>query len=650
MSDIAQKQANIICVYQLFELQVERAPDAIAVVESWDSTTLRELTYQELNTRSNQLARYLQKLGVGPETVVGIYIERSLELVVSILGALKAGGAYLALDPDHPVQRLNFILEDAEASVLLTRQELGAKLETNSMQVVCLDADWDAIVAEPADNPVCMVGPENLAYVIYTSGSSGAPKGVMIPHRSLCNHMTWMQSTFPLNPSDRVLQKTAISFDASVWEFYAPLLAGARLVMARPGGHRDLAYLVETIRQAEITIVQVVPTVLRLLIEEPGLRECDSLRRLFCGGEALPAELAMQVRAILDVELVNLYGPAEACIDTLYYTVPRIGPIDKIPIGRPIANTQVYIMDDQLRPVREGEVGELFLAGDSLGRGYHNQPALTAMHFLPNPMDNSGGRLYRTGDLARYWTDGNILYLGRVDLQVKILGGRLELGEIERLIEQYPGVRQAAVVVQEDPGNPGARRLVAYLTLQPGAQITVDQLRTQLKRQLPDYMMPASFYFLDSLPVLSSGKLDRQALARPVPIHSEFGDDDLLPDTPFEQALAALWSDVLNVEQVGLKDNFFSLGGHSLLAFRLINRIRDFFQLDPSLTMLFEEPVFEDFVRVLLENIADRQRVDAIARSALSLRGTGRGSQTKSDDRESHHVTDPGSREDISLM
>jgi amino acid adenylation domain-containing protein len=589
MPEPARNTKYICCIHQLFELQVERTASAIAVIEGWPSTGHRSLTYQELNTRANQLAHYLQKLGVGPETVVGIYLERSLELVVAILGALKAGAAYLPLDPDYPAGRLNFMLSDARAPVLLTRRDLAGKLEPGSLQVNCLDSDWEVIAKENPDNPLCTAAPENLAYVIYTSGSTGLPKGAMVPHRALCNHMTWMQSAFPIGPGDRVLQKTALSFDASVWEFYAPLLTGAQLVMAKPGGHRDAAYLVEAIRRENITILQVVPTVLRLLVEEPGLRQCVSLRRLFCGGEALTPDLVEKVYGALDVELVNLYGPAEACIDTLYYTVPRSSALEKIPIGRPVANTRVYILDSQLQPLPVGEVGELFLAGDSVGRGYLNQPALTAGRFLPDPMDSSGGRLYRTGDLARCLPDGNVEYLGRVDAQVKILGGRLEPGEIERLIEQYPGVRQAAVVVQED-SSASARRLVAYLALQAGVHLASEQLRQHLRRQLPDYMLPANFVFLDSLPVLPSGKLDRLALARLDLPPSNLEKSYLPPRTPLEEALVEIWSEVLRVARVGITESFFDLGGNSLVMAQILARVFERFQVELSIFSVFEKP------------------------------------------------------------
>jgi acyl-coenzyme A synthetase/AMP-(fatty) acid ligase/acyl carrier protein len=431
-----------------------------------------------------------------------------------------------------------------------------------------------------------------------------------------------MQSTFPIGPRDLVFQKTAVSFDASVWEFFAPLIAGARLVMAKPGGHRDSAYLVEAIQHDAISILQVVPTVLRLLVEEPGLPKCVSLRRLFCGGEALAPELVESVYSALDVELINLYGPAEACINALYYPVPRSGSKDNIPIGRSAANTRFYILDSQFLPLPAGKVGELFLAGDSLGRGYQNQPALTAERFLPNSQDGTGGRMYLTGDLARQLPDGNVEYFGRIDSQVKILGGRLELGEIERLIGQLPGVRQSVVVVREDTAAVGApvdRRLVAYLVLRAGVIFSAEQLRQQLRNHLPDYMLPANFVFLETLPVLPSGKLDRRALAnlelyRPV-VEKEY----IPPRKSLEKMLARIWSETLETDQVGLIDNFFDLGGDSLLAFRLMNRVQELFGADLSLLILFMAPTFSDFSDAILDHVADKTGIEQIARLLLDL-------------------------------
>lgn len=442
------------CIHQLFEEQVQRTPDELAVVYETAS-----LTYWELNARANQLANYLRSLGVGPEVLVGICVERSLEMVVGLLGILKAGGAYVPLDPDYPRERLSYMLNDSQVPVLLTTfQKLVESLPQSGTRIVCLDTDWKIIVTQSDENLVSDATPSNLAYVIYTSGSTGKPKGVMISHQAIGNHMFWMQTAFPLNAADKVLQKTPFSFDASIWEFYAPLLAGAQLVMARPGGHQDSEYLIEAIAKYKVTILQVVPSLLQMLLESQGFESCQSLRRVFCGGEAIPVELVKRFREKLNADLHNLYGPTEATIDATFFTCKSNTPQQIVPIGRPIANTQTYILDSHLQPVPIGVPGELHISGAGLAQGYLNRPDLTQEKFIPNPFSEpSNSRLYKTGDLARYLPDGNIEYLGRIDNQVKIRGFRIELGEIEAGITAHPQVRQAAVIVRED--NPGDKRL-----------------------------------------------------------------------------------------------------------------------------------------------------------------------------------------------
>ena len=429
------------CVQQLFEEQVQRSSAGRSGLRGRGCGRSRrggKLTYQELDERANRLAHYLQKLGVGPEILVGICLDSSPELVVAMLGVLKAGGAYVPIDPSYPAERIAYLLADARAPVLLTRGGLLDKLRNTQTKRVCLDTDWPEIAREPSERPACQANADNLAYVIYTSGSTGEPKGVMIPHKALCNHMTWMQATYPLTSEDKVLQKTLITFDAAVWEFFAPLLAGAQLVTIRPGGQRDIPYLLETTQQMGITILQVVPSILRLLAADPRFRHCSSLRRLFSGGEALTPDLASRVAQALDLELVNLYGPAEACIDTITLRLPHQDRYEAVPIGRPVANTQVYILDQNLEPLPIGAAGEIFIGGESLGRGYWNRPDLTAGSFVPTPFTfvdepyaTVGKRLYRSGDRGCFLSDGNIEYLGRMDDQVKLGGVRIELGEIE---------------------------------------------------------------------------------------------------------------------------------------------------------------------------------------------------------------------------
>ena len=602
------------CLHQLFEEQVERTPDRIAVVFEG-----KHLTYRELNNQANQLACYLRSLGVGADVLVGICLERSLFMVISLLAVLKAGGAYVPLDPAYPKERLALMVSDAQAPVLLTQQQLLTSLPENQAQIVCLDNDWKLIAQEKEDNLISTVVPENLAYTIYTSGSTGKPKGVTISHRAICNHMFWMQDTFPLAETDKVLQKTPFSFDASVWEFYAPLLVGGQLIVARPGGHQDTSYLIETISQQQVTILQLVPSLLRMLLEAGGLENCNSLKRVFCGGEALPVNLQDQFFATVEAELHNLYGPTEACIDATVWTCQRGIAAKTIPIGRPIANTQTYILDSYSQPVPIGVVGELHIGGAGLARGYLNRPDLTAEKFIPNPFEKSRGvevagekptseRLYKTGDLARYLPNGNIEYLGRIDHQVKIRGFRIELGEIEVALIQHPDVSETVVVVRED--SPGDCRLVAYV-VPTQKQLSVSTLQHFLKDKLPDYMVPSALVMLDFLPLTPNGKVDRRALPAPDSSHNVLDLDFVSPRDTLELQLAQIWENVLNVRPIGIRDNFFDLGGHSLLAVRLMAQIQQQFQKHLPLATLFQSPT----IAQLAESM--RQETDCIAWSSL---------------------------------
>jgi len=571
------------CIPGLFEEQAEKTPDAAAVVFEGE-----QLTYGELNARANQLAHHLRKLGVGPEVLVGICVERSLEMVVGLLGILKAGGAYVPLDPEYPKDRLAFQLEDTRARVLLTQERLLAALPEHDGRVICLDRDWAEIARESEANPESGVTAENLAYVIYTSGSTGKPKGVMIQHRALSNHMLWMQERFPLDRVDCVLQKTPFCFDASVWEFFAPIMAGARLALARPGGHQDGAYLINTIANQQVTTLQLVPSMLRMLLAEDGLERCQNLKRVFCGGEALPVELREQFHGRLGGELHNLYGPTEATIDATCALCDRASPPHTVTIGRPIANTQVYVLDPDLQPIPIGVPGELYIGGECLARGYLNRPKLTAEMFITHSFDGEPARrLYKTGDLARYLSDGNIEFLGRIDNQVKIRGYRIELGEIESVLCQHPGVMEAVVVAREDV--PGDKRLVAYLVA-ASQNSSVSELRGFLKAKLPEYMIPSASMFLESLPLMPNGKIDRKSLPAPDRHRDGLEQAYVALRSPTEEILAGIWAEVLKIEQVGIHDNFFELGGHSLLATRVVSRIRDSFRIDFPLRRIFETP------------------------------------------------------------
>jgi len=579
-------------IYQLFEAQVERTPDAIAVVFAD-----QQLTYQELNARANKLAHYLQALGVAPDVLVGICMERSLEMVVGMLGTLKAGGAYVPLEPTYPQERLVFMIEDACVSVLLTQERLVDLLPKRQAQIVCLDRDWEAIAQESDRNPTSKVSSDHLAYAIYTSGSTGKPKGVAIPHRAICNHMFWMQAEFPLTQSDCVLQKTPFSFDASVWEFYAPLLAGGRLILAQPGGHQDSAYLLKLIAQQQVTILQLVPSGLRMLLEEKMLDTCKSLRRVFCGGESLSIELQERFFSCLpDVELHNLYGPTEATIDTTFWICQPGDKQRTVPIGRAIANAQIFVLDSYLQPVPIGVPGEIYIGGEGLARGYLNQPNLTAEKFIPNPFNNFGlpSRLYKTGDLARYRQDGKIEFLGRIDHQVKIRGFRIEQEEIEALLSQHPNVRETVVQVRED--FPGEKRLVAYVVPQEQSP-TVSELRSFLKQNLPEYMVPSVFLLLNALPLTPNGKVDRKSLPAPDTGRPELEGVFVPPGTAIEETLVKIWSQVLRVEKIGVHDNFFQLGGDSILSLQVIAKANQAgLQLTPK--QLFEHQTIAELAAV----------------------------------------------------
>jgi amino acid adenylation domain-containing protein len=576
------------CIHQLFEAQVEQTPNAIAVVFEE-----QQLTYRELNDRANQLAHHLQTLGVGADQLVGICMERSLEVVVGLLGILKAGGAYVPLDPEYPQERLTFLLEDTKISNILTQQKFAHHLPVDQGKLICLDSEWDELIAhQNKENPVCQATVDNLAYIIYTSGSTGQPKGVMIPHRGVCNMLYWRQETFQLTARDKVLQTLSLSFDPSVWQIFWPLSFGGQLIMARPGGHQDPGYLVQMFAEQQITVAGLVPSIIRVLLEEKGIENCQSLRYVTTGGEALSIELMERFfeKLNLDNVLRNCYGPTEATIDTSVWVCQRNTNYTFAPIGRPLSNVQTYILDENLQPVPVGQSGELHIGGVGLARGYLNRPELTQQKFIPNPFSSEpGSRLYQTGDLVRYLPDGNIEFLGRIDHQVKIRGFRIELGEIETSLSKHPAVQQSVVVAREDVA--GDKRLVAYLVLSPEQPTpNPNQLRGFLQQQLPEYMIPSAFVTLETIPLNPNGKVDRRAL--PAPDASKFSNFNryVAPRTPIEEVLAAIWAEVLHLDQVSVRDHFFELGGHSLLATQVMSRIRQAFEIEISLQKLFESP------------------------------------------------------------
>src|ERR1043165_7632764 len=575
-------------IYELFEEQVERSPKATAVVFGEAS-----LSYGELNRRANQLAHHLWKEGVGPDVLVGICAERSLEMVVGLLAILKAGGAYVPFDPTYPQQRLTYMIEDAGVGLLLTQQHLLDRVPPSAARPICLDALPAAVAEERSENPRRNVQAENLAYMIYTSGSTGQPKGAMNRHGALANRLQWMQEEYQLTAADRVLQKTPFSFDVSVWEFFWPLMVGARLVVAQPGGHQDPHYLKELIAKEQVTTVHFVPSMLEVYLEDGERQASGTLQRVLCSGEALSYTLQQRFMSQEKAELHNLYGPTEAAIDVTYRRCTGAGEPGSVSIGRPIANAQIYILDKWRRLAPQGVVGEIYIAGHGLGRGYYRRPELTGERFVANPFsDVPGARMYQTGDLGRFLADGEIEFLGRVDHQVKIRGNRIELGEIEAVLQQHGAVQQAVVVAQAAPS--GGQRLVAYV-VGDRATVSTGQLRSYLSETLPDYMAPASFVWLDAVPLTPNGKVDRNALTLMKPPARE---GVAAPRTPVEEKLAAIWCEVLRCEQVGIHDNFLELGGDSILSIQVVARAsRAGLRLTPR--DLFEHPTVEALAEVV---------------------------------------------------
>jgi amino acid adenylation domain-containing protein len=584
------------CLHQRIEAQAGRTPDAVAVVFEGE-----QLTYRDLEERADRLAQHLiRNLGVGPEVLVGICMERSVEMVVGLLGILKAGGAYVPLDPDYPRERLGYMLSDSRAPVLLTQARLRNDLEDRAAQVLCLDSDWRQLTkGEVQERPTQRVTAENLAYVIYTSGSTGRPKGVMNTHRGICNRLLWMQDEYQLTAEDTVLQKTPFSFDVSVWEFFWPLLTGARLVLARPGGHRDSAYLAQLIADQRVTVVHFVPSMLQLFLDEPGLeKQCRSLRHVICSGEALPFDLQQRFFSRFEAQLHNLYGPTEAAVDVTYWPCQRQSTENVVPIGRPVANTQIYVLDAQNAPVPVGSEGELHIGGVQVARGYWNRPELTAERFIPDPFSReAGARLYKTGDLARYRPDGALEFLGRIDYQVKVRGLRVELGEIEAVLEGNPAVKQACVLARTD--EPGQPRLVAYLVPAANETPSTSDLRQYLQVKLPDYMIPSAFVVLEAMPLTPNGKVDRAALPAPDRKRPVLDQAYVEPRDTLERFLAAQWCEVLKLDEVGIHDRFFELGGTSLQAARFINSLQRELSEFIYVTTIFESPSIAAYAALL---------------------------------------------------
>ncbi|MFI1400449.1 amino acid adenylation domain-containing protein [Streptomyces sp. NPDC020681] len=564
----------------LFTAQVAGTPDAVAVSD--DTTTL---TYAQLAARAAQVAHVLKARGAGPESSVGVFLERSVDLVVALYGTLLSGAAFVPLDPGYPPDRLAYVIDDARITTVLTQHELRPRLPDH-LDTLDLDTDRDTLDRQPTTAPAPHLTPRHLAYIVYTSGSTGRPKGAMNDHTNIVNQLTWVQNQYPIGPGDVLLQKTPIGFDDSLRELFWPLVTGARLVMAAPGGHRDPAYLADVIAAENVTVLHVVPSLLQAFVDAPAdAARCHSLRTVICSGEALLPELQRRFFAAFDARLLNLYGPCEAAIDVTHWECPR-DAAGQVPIGSPVLNTRAYVLDSDGRPAPIGVPGELHIGGRQIGRGYHGRPALTAERFIPDPYaDEPGARLYRTGDVCRWRPDGRLEYLGRTDHQVKIRGIRVELDEIDAALSALPQVREAVVLCRED--TPGDKRLVAYVAPAAGHTPQPADLRTDLNRILPAYMVPGDYVLLDALPLNSNGKLDRHALPAPTNDRAETTQFEP-PRNDIEAVVALVWADVLRVDRVGAHDDFFDLGGHSLLATKAVMFLRDHLGVDLRVNALFQ--------------------------------------------------------------
>ncbi len=606
------------CLHQIFEAQVEQTPAAIAVRFEGQA-----LTYAELNRRANQLAHRLRKLGVGPEVLVAICMEPSLDLPIALLAVLKAGGAYIPIDPAYPRKRLSFILEETGAPVMLTQEGLADNQAFAGVQVIRLDRDVEVFATESTENPPSQVTGENLCYVIYTSGSTGEPKGAMLQHREVRNRLLWGIKDYQLGQGDVVLHKTPLTFDVSVWEIFAPLLSGACLLIAKAGGHQDPVYQLELMAREKVTHVNYVPTMLEVLLELEGLDDCDSLKIVTAAGEALTRELRDRFYSQTKAKLYNLYGSTEASLAVTYWVCQADGKERVIPIGRPINNARIYILDKELRPVPIGVAGELHIGGVAPGRGYLKRPDLTADKFIPDAFSETGGeRLYKTGDLARYRSDGAIEFLGRLDHQVRIGGARLELVEVEASLRQHPAVREAVVLARKITA--GNKSLVAYVVNKQEPLPTSDELRNYLRQKLPEYMVPAAFVVLTELPLLSNGKLNRRALPRPKKFLSQPEAVYIPPASDLEQTIASIWQQVFNIDRVSIHTNFFDLGGNSLLVAKVHSKLRAALNSDIQIIELFKHSTIHSLAKYLSETgdapVLDQGREQANLRKKMMKR------------------------------
>ena len=550
---------------ELISVQAEKSPDSIAA-----EIDNEKLTYKELDQITNQLANYLNKAGVGKDTFVGVYIDRSLEMIIALLGIIKAGGAYVPIDPSYPKERVEYMISDSQVKIILSKKETSENISGSSLRIINLDTDIKKIKEEPITPPVINLSEDNLAYMIYTSGSTGKPKGAMNTHGAILNRLLWMKEYLQITKDDNIFQKTSFSFDVSVWEFFLPLISGAMLVFAKPDGQKETDYLVKEIIRKNITVMHFVPSMMQIFLADENADKCVSLRKVICSGEELTVSLQnLFFNVFKNTELHNLYGPTEAAVDVTYWKCGRDSKLNIVPIGKPIANTKIFILDPYLNLLPPGIPGELHIGGVQVGKGYFNREELTAEKFIADHFsEDKSARLYKTGDLTRYMYDGNIEYLGRIDNQIKIRGFRIELGEIEFIMNQFRGISEAIVIVKEI--KQGDKRLIGFIVPEKNETVNIGELRNFMKEKLPEYMIPSQFVILDQMPLSQNGKADRSKLSG-----HEFSRDELQSEfkaatKPVEEILARIWAEVLSVDKVGINDNFFELGGDSIISIQII--------------------------------------------------------------------------------
>ncbi len=581
-----------VCLHHVFEQQAARTPDALALVSDEEV-----LTFAELDARSNRLAHRLRRLGVGPGAFVTLLLDRSPAQIVAILGTLKAGGAYVPIDPNTPAERIRLVLDDTSPAVILTQHSLQGRLPETNATLICLDEPAPAPEEDGTRPPESGVQSGDLAYVIYTSGSTGRPKGVMVEHRAIVNTVHWRDRDLTLFATDRVLYNLSYTFDPSICIIFPTLAVGGTLILAAPGEEYDPHRLLERVIRERVTILEAACAMLRLMLDDPLFDACRDLRWICCGGEAMPTDLPARILDRLDVTLYNLYGPTEASVDATWWACRRDDPRPRVPIGRPVANTQAYVLDSALQPVPPGIPGELYLGGAGLARGYLKNPLQTAERFLPDPFsDKPDARLYRTGDRCRWLSDGTLEFLGRLDHQVKVRGFRVELGEVEAALMSHPAVRETVVIAQA--GDASGSRLVAYVT-GDGESLAPEALRRYLKERLPVHMIPSVFVPLPALPRTTGGKVDRRALPTPPQERPDLERPYVAPRTPLEEFLAELWRDVLHLDKIGVEDHFFELGGSSIQGAVLINRIQEALGEPVYVIALFDSPTIDDLAHHL---------------------------------------------------